>query len=65
LYADTRKGRRPAFTDAATPQVADQLVNEFIQALSGFGITTSSGVFGAHMIVKIVNDGPVTIMLEI
>jgi D-tyrosyl-tRNA(Tyr) deacylase len=64
LYADTRKGRRPAFTDAAAPEVASQLVDEFTKALSRMGIPTQSGIFGAHMLVQIANDGPVTIMLE-
>jgi D-aminoacyl-tRNA deacylase len=65
LYADTRKGRRPAFTDAAAPAVACQLVDEFVKALIGLGVPTCAGVFGAHMIVSLVNDGPVTIMLEL
>jgi D-tyrosyl-tRNA(Tyr) deacylase len=65
LYADTRKGRRPAFTDAAAPEVASQLVADFIKELSRMGVPTQSGVFGAHMLVQIANDGPVTIMLEI
>jgi len=64
LYADTRKGRRPAFTDAAAPEVASQLVDEFIKELSRMGMPTQSGIFGAHMLVQIANDGPVTIMLE-
>lgn len=64
LYADTRKGRRPAFTDAAIPEIASQLVAEFIKALIRLGVPTVSGEFGAHMVVQIVNDGPVTIMLE-
>jgi D-tyrosyl-tRNA(Tyr) deacylase len=65
LYADTRKGRRPAFTDAAAPDVASKLVDEFIKELSRMGVPTQSGIFGAHMLVQIANDGPVTIMLEI
>jgi D-tyrosyl-tRNA(Tyr) deacylase len=64
LYADTRKGRRPAFTDAANPEIASRLVDDFIKALVGLGIPTQTGIFGAHMVVSIVNDGPVTIMLE-
>jgi D-tyrosyl-tRNA(Tyr) deacylase len=64
LYADTRKGRRPAFTDAAAPEVASQLVDDFVKALIGLGVPTHTGVFGAHMVVSLVNDGPVTIMLE-
>lgn len=65
LYADTHKGRRPAFTDAAPPAVACQLVNDFAKALIALGVPTCTGVFGAHMIVSLVNDGPVTIMLEL
>src|SRR5512140_3222028 len=64
LYADTRKGRRPSFTDAALPDVAEPLVDRFAELLRGQGITTGQGVFGAHMQVEIHNDGPVTIWLE-
>ena len=65
LYADTRKGRRPAFTDAAAPEIASQLVDAFTTELSGLGVPTRSGIFGAHMLVQINNDGPVSIMLEL
>jgi D-aminoacyl-tRNA deacylase len=65
LYADTRKGRRPAFTDAAAPTIACRLVDDFVKALIGQGVPTCTGVFGAHMMVRLVNDGPVTIMLEL
>ncbi len=64
LYADTRKGRRPSFTDAALPNVAEPLVNRFIELLRGQGVPTQTGKFGAHMEVEIHNDGPVTIWLE-
>jgi D-tyrosyl-tRNA(Tyr) deacylase len=64
LYADTRKGRRPSFTDAALPQVASPLVDRFIELLIAQGVPTQQGVFGAHMLVNIANDGPVTIWLE-
>lgn len=64
LYADTRKGRRPSFTDAALPEVAEPLVNRFAELLRGHGVPTQSGQFGAHMLVEIYNDGPVTIWLE-
>jgi D-tyrosyl-tRNA(Tyr) deacylase len=64
LYADIRKGRRPAFTDAANPDDARLLVDAFIQALRDQGIPTRNGEFGAHMSVEIINDGPVTIMVE-
>lgn len=64
LYADTRKGRRPSFTDAALPKVAEPLVDRFVELLCGHGVPTQSGQFGAHMQVEIHNDGPVTIWLE-
>jgi D-aminoacyl-tRNA deacylase len=64
LYADTRKGRRPSFTDAALPEVAEPLVNRFVELLAGYGILTQTGKFGAHMGVEIHNNGPVTIWLE-
>jgi D-tyrosyl-tRNA(Tyr) deacylase len=64
LYADTRKGRRPSFTDAALPKVAEPLVDRFVELLRGHGVPAQSGQFGAHMQVEIYNDGPVTIWLE-
>jgi len=64
LYADTRKGRRPSFIDAALPDAAEPLVNRFVELLRGQGIPTQTGRFGAHMAVEIHNDGPVTIWLE-
>jgi D-tyrosyl-tRNA(Tyr) deacylase len=64
LYADTRKGRRPSFIKAALPEVAEPLVQLFADHLSKQGIPTQMGVFGAHMLVEIENDGPVTILLE-
>lgn len=65
LYGDARKGRRPSFTDAAPPEIAEPLVREFIEALRWAGVSkVASGVFGAHMDVTIHNDGPVTILLE-
>jgi D-tyrosyl-tRNA(Tyr) deacylase len=64
LYADTRKGRRPSFTDAARPEVASPLVDIFADYLRAQGVRTQTGVFGAHMMVEIYNDGPVTIWLE-
>ncbi len=64
LYADTRKGRRPSFTDAALPEVAEPLVNRFVELLRGHAVPTQTGQFGAHMQVEIHNDGPVTIWLE-
>jgi D-tyrosyl-tRNA(Tyr) deacylase len=64
LYADTRKGRRPSFIDAALPEVASPLVDRFVELLRGHGVPTQTGQFGAHMQVAIHNDGPVTIWLE-
>jgi D-tyrosyl-tRNA(Tyr) deacylase len=64
LYADTRKGRRPSFTDAALPDVASPLVDRFADQLESLGVPTQKGDFGAHMLVEIDNDGPVTIIIE-
>jgi D-tyrosyl-tRNA(Tyr) deacylase len=64
LYADARKGRRPGFTDAAPPEVAEPLVEYFAQVLRNHGVPVETGVFGADMLVEIHNDGPVTILLE-
>ena len=64
LYADTRKGRRPSFIDAALPDIAAPLVDRFIEFLRRHGVPTQSGQFGEHMQVEIHNDGPVTIWLE-
>ena len=64
LYADTRKGRRPSFTDAAPPDIARPLVNFFAQHLISLGVPAQTGEFGAHMLVEIHNDGPVTIIFD-
>jgi D-tyrosyl-tRNA(Tyr) deacylase len=64
LYADTRKGRRPSFIKAALPEIAEPLVKAFAEHLKSQGVPTLVGVFGAHMLVEIANDGPVTILLE-
>ncbi len=64
LYADARKGRRPSFVDAARPEVAEPLVQRFADTLRQHGIQVEMGVFGAHMLVEIHNDGPVTLILE-
>ena len=64
LYADTRRGRRPSFTDAAPPELAAPLVESFAAALRRRGLAVASGVFGAHMLVALENDGPVTIVLD-
>ncbi len=64
LYADTRKGRRPSFTDAAAPDVARELFDQLVAEVRASGITCATGAFGAHMSVSLLNDGPVTIMLD-
>src|SRR5512143_634877 len=64
LYADARKGRRPSFTDAALPEVASPLVEQFAELLRAHGVPTQTGKFRAHMEVEIHNDGPVTVWLE-
>ena len=64
LLADVRKGRRPSFDAAALPEVAGPIVNAFVAALRDAGVTTQTGEFGAHMLVDLVNDGPVTIVID-
>jgi len=64
LYADTRKGRRPSWLAAAPGPVAEPLVDKFVAALRALGASVQTGVFGAHMEVALVNDGPVTLILE-
>ena len=64
LYGDTAKGRRPSFVDAARPEQAIPLYERFLAALRGRGLQVATGEFGAHMLVEIHNDGPVTLILE-
>jgi D-aminoacyl-tRNA deacylase len=64
LYGDTRKGRRPSFLDAADPDVAVPLYERFVALLRERGVRVETGVFGATMDVELVNDGPVTLLLE-
>jgi D-tyrosyl-tRNA(Tyr) deacylase len=64
LLADTRKGNRPSFTDAARPEHAEPLYERFCTDLAGLGVRVERGVFGARMAVELVNDGPVTIVLD-
>ncbi|MBT7289283.1 MAG: D-tyrosyl-tRNA(Tyr) deacylase [Chloroflexi bacterium] len=64
LMAYTAKGRRPSFTDAAPPQQAEELINQYISCLKETGLKVQTGVFQAYMQVEIHNDGPVTIMLD-
>jgi len=65
LFANTKKGNRPSFIDAAPPEIASPLVDCFVGLLNDHGVPTQKGEFGAHMLVKIENDGPVTIALEL
>ena len=64
LYADLRRGRRPGFTDAAAPEIAEPLVQRFAARLAAGGITVATGRFGASMAVELVNDGPFTLVLD-
>ncbi|MGH2485230.1 MAG: D-aminoacyl-tRNA deacylase [Ktedonobacterales bacterium] len=64
LYADVRRGRRPGFTRAATPEIAAPLIERVMQELRALGVPTRGGRFGAHMRVELVNDGPMTITLD-
>jgi D-aminoacyl-tRNA deacylase len=64
LYGDARKGRRPSFIDAAPPERANGLYEEFVASLRAAGVHVATGVFGAEMEVELVNDGPVTMILE-
>jgi len=64
LLADARKCRRPSFTDAASPEKAEQLYERYVALLRDSGLKIATGIFGAHMQLEIHNDGPVTIMLD-
>jgi D-aminoacyl-tRNA deacylase len=64
LLADTRKGRRPSFTDAASSAQAEELFNQFVAEVQSSGLKVETGRFQTHMLVEIHNDGPVTIMLD-
>ena len=64
LYADVRRGRRPGFTPAALPEVAEPLVDRFVGRLRSAGIAVETGRFGAEMAVELVNDGPFTLVLD-
>jgi D-tyrosyl-tRNA(Tyr) deacylase len=64
LYGDCRKGRRPGFSDAAPPQRADRLYRDYVAQLQTLGLTVATGVFQADMKVSLVNDGPVTFLLD-
>jgi len=64
LLASTRKGRRPGFTDAAPPELAEDLFNQLIERVRATGLSVATGKFQAHMLVEIHNDGPVTIIID-
>ncbi len=64
LYADTRRGNRPSFTGAAPPEHGEAVYEAYVEALRAEGVPVETGVFGAHMQVELLNDGPVTILLE-
>ena len=64
LLADSRKGRRPSFTDAASPDLAEELYEFFVEQVRSTGLKIATGLFQKHMLVEIHNDGPVTILLE-
>jgi D-tyrosyl-tRNA(Tyr) deacylase len=64
LHADLRRGRRPSFAAVARPEIAEPVVEAFATALEGLGVRVGRGRFGAHMEVELVNDGPVTIILD-
>ena len=64
LLGDARKGRRPSFVEAAAPEIAAPLIDEVRLTIAGQGVPVSTGVFGAHMEVELVNDGPVTLILR-
>jgi D-tyrosyl-tRNA(Tyr) deacylase len=64
LYGDVRKGRRPSFNDAARPELAQPLVEAFAASLEALGVRVARGCFGAHMQVELVNDGPVTLVID-
>ena len=65
LIADTARGNRPSFSDAARPEMAEPLYERFSRTLRELGLPVQTGVFGAKMLVSLVNDGPVTIILEV
>jgi D-tyrosyl-tRNA(Tyr) deacylase len=64
LYGDTRGGRRPSYIQAAPPEEAGRLYEEFVRSIRALGVPVETGVFQAHMQVELVNDGPVTILLD-
>lgn len=65
LQADIRKGRRPSFTAAAPPDIAEAIIERLTQHIADLGVPVAAGVFGAHMEVTLVNDGPVTVVIDV
>jgi len=65
LYGDCRKGRRPSYTDAAEPEKAERLYEYFIEKMKNLGLRVASGIFGAMMKVSLVNEGPVTLIVDV
>jgi len=65
LYADTRRGNRPGYTDAAEPAVAEPLIDSVVERIKSHGVKVSTGRFGANMDVRLLNQGPITILLDI
>lgn len=65
LYADVRKGRRPSWSAAAPAERAEPVLDALVESLRGLGLTVQTGVFGAHMRIHLVNDGPVTLVLDV
>src|SRR3954447_6359301 len=64
LYGDCRRGRRPSFTDAAPPEIAERLYEEFVDVVKRVGVEVGTGKFREHMLVSLVNDGPVTLWID-
>jgi D-tyrosyl-tRNA(Tyr) deacylase len=64
LYGDCRKGRRPSYSESAAPKIAKVLYEKFIELVKEYGLHVESGIFAAHMLVEISNDGPVTLLLD-
>jgi D-aminoacyl-tRNA deacylase len=64
LYGDSRKGRRPSFVEAAPPELAERLYESFVARVAGQGVAVAKGRFRAHMLVSLVNDGPVTLWID-
>uniref|UniRef100_A0A7V4KBX1 D-aminoacyl-tRNA deacylase n=1 Tax=Fervidobacterium pennivorans TaxID=93466 RepID=A0A7V4KBX1_FERPE len=64
LYGDCRKGRRPSYSDSAPPDLAKALYEKFIELVKNYGVHAETGIFAAHMLVEIHNDGPVTLLLD-